>query len=115
MSRRRASQFSSMGGCGPTCHQPLRIGIGIHFSEAIVGGMGPPGSQIITAIGDTVNICARLESLTKEYDCAVILSRRAAEVAGLDVEGRELHQAPVKGRAQTVEFHALKTSDDLRV
>jgi hypothetical protein len=51
----------------------------------------------------------------KEYDCAVILSRRAAEVAGLDVEGRELHQAPVKGRAQTVEFYALKTSDDLRV
>ncbi len=77
--------------------------------------MGPPGSQIITAIGDTVNTCARLESLTKEYDCAVILSRRAAEVAGLDVEGRGLHQAPVKGRAQTVEFYALKTSDDLRV
>ena len=95
--------------------QPLRIGIGIHFSEAIVGGMGPPGSQIITAIGDTVNTCARLESLTKEYDCAVILSRRAAEVAGLDVQGRELHQAPVKGRAQTVEFYALKTLDDLRV
>lgn len=95
--------------------QPLRIGIGIHFSEAIVGGMGPPGSQIITAIGDTVNTCARLESLTKEYDCAIILSRRAAEVAGLDVQGRELHQAPVKGRAQTVEFYALKTSEDLRV
>jgi len=95
--------------------QPLRIGIGIHFSEAIVGGMGPPGSQIITAIGDTVNTCARLESLTKEYDCAIILSRRAAEVAGLDVQGRELHQAPVKGRAQTVEFYALKTLDDLRV
>jgi adenylate cyclase len=94
--------------------QPLRIGIGIHFSEAIVGGMGPPGSQIITAIGDTVNTCARLESLTKEYDCAVIVSRRAAEVGGLDVQGRELHQAPVKGRAQTVEFYALKTLDDLR-
>ena len=42
--------------------QPLRIGIGIHFSEAIVGAMGPPRSQIITAIGDTVNTCARLES-----------------------------------------------------
>ena len=44
-----------------------------------------------------------------------MMSRRAAEVAGLDVEGRELHQAPVKGRAQTVEFYALKTADDLRV
>ena len=58
--------------------------------------MGPPGSQIITAIGETVNTCARLESLTKKYDCAVIVSRRAAEMAGLDVKGRQLHQVPVK-------------------
>jgi adenylate cyclase len=95
--------------------QPMRIGIGIHFSEAIVGAMGPPGSQIITAIGDTVNACARLESLTKDYDCAAIVSRRAAEMAGLDVKGRKLHQALVQGRAQTVEFYALKTLADLRV
>jgi adenylate cyclase len=95
--------------------QPLRIGIGIHFSEAIVGAMGPPGSQIISAIGDMVNTCARLERLTKQYDCPVIMSRRAAEMAGLDVKGRELHQAPVDGRAQTVEFYTLKTMADLRV
>jgi adenylate cyclase len=95
--------------------QPMRIGIGIHFSEAIVGAMGPPGSQIITAIGETVNACALLESLTKKYDCAVIVSRRAAEIAGLDVKGRQLHQTPVKGRGQTVEFYALKTLADLRV
>jgi adenylate cyclase len=95
--------------------QPMQIGIGIHFSEAIVGAMGPPGSQIITAIGDTVNACARLESLTKKYDCPVIVSRRAAETAGLDVKGRQLHQAPVKGRMQIVEFYALKTLADLRV
>jgi adenylate cyclase len=95
--------------------QPMQIGIGIHFSEAIVGAMGPPGSQIITAIGDTVNACARLESLTKKYDCPVIVSRRAAETAGLDAKGRQLHQAPVKGRMQIVEFYALKTLADLRV
>ena len=33
--------------------QSLRIGIGIHLGEAIVGAMGPPGSQIISAIGET--------------------------------------------------------------
>ena len=95
--------------------QPLRIGIGIHFGEAIVGAMGPPKLQIISAIGDTVNTCARLESLTKEYDCRVIVSRRAAEMAGLNVKGRELHQASVSGRAQIVEFYAMKTLADLRV
>ena len=38
---------------------------------------GTAGSQIITAIGETVNACARLESLTKKYGCAVIVSRRS--------------------------------------
>lgn len=89
--------------------EPLRIGIGIHFSEAIVGAMGPPRSQIITAIGDTVNTCARLESLTKDYDCAVIVSRQAADAAGLKLDARKLHQAPVKGRREPVEFYTLET------
>ena len=98
--------------------EPLRIGIGIHYSEAIVGAMGPPRSQIITAIGDTVNTCARLEGLTKDYDCAVIISRQAAEAAeaaGLTIDGDKLHQASVKGRMEPVEFYALQTLADLPV
>jgi adenylate cyclase len=87
---------------------PLQMGIGIHFGEAIVGSMGPPRSQIITAIGDTVNTTARLESLTKDYDCVLILSHRAAEVAKLNLPDK-LHVASVKGRSESVEFYALKT------
>jgi adenylate cyclase len=87
--------------------EPLRIGIGIHYGEAIVGAMGPPRSQIITAIGDTVNTCARLESLTKEFNCAMIVSRPAAEAGGLDITGCDLRQAPVKGRVEPVEFYTL--------
>ena len=94
-------------------HQPLRIGIGIHFGEAIVGSMGPPRSQIVTAIGDTVNTAARLEGLTKDYDCSLILSRRAADAARLDLSGYKLSQAPVKGRSETVEFYALETVPDV--
>ena len=93
--------------------EPLRIGIGIHFAEAIVGSMGPPRSQIITAIGDAVNTAARLESLTKEYDCALVLSRRAAEAAGLDLAGQELHAVAVKGKVQKVEFYALQTIPEI--
>ena len=89
--------------------EPLRIGVGIHFSEAIVGAMGPPRSQVITAIGDAVNTCARLESLTKDYNCAVVISRQAAEAAGLSLDGQELYEARVKGRRQPVQFYALKT------
>jgi adenylate cyclase len=94
--------------------QPLQIGIGIHYSEAIVGMMGPPRSMIITAIGDTVNTAARLESLTKEYQCNVVVSRPAAEAAGIDVSGHTLHEAPVKGRVQTMQFYALQTVPEPR-
>ncbi len=87
--------------------EPLRIGIGVHYGEAIVGAMGPPRSQIITAIGDTVNTCARLESLTKEFNCVMIVSRPAAEAGGLDIAGCDLRQAPVKGRMEPVEFYTL--------
>lgn len=95
--------------------EPLRIGIGIHYSDAIVGAMGPPRAQMITAIGDPVNTCARLESLTKEYDCAVIVSRQAAEAAGLKLVGQKLHEATVKGRSEAVQFYALRTPADLQV
>ena len=109
-----------LAGLGDLNHQlrgelsaPLRIGIGIHYGEAIVGAMGPPRSQIITAIGDTVNTCARLESLTKDYDCVAIVSQQAAALAGLEVAGRELLQASVKGRSEPVQFYALKTLAEL--
>ncbi len=100
---------------GAELPQPLRIGIGIHFSEAIVGAMGPPKSQVLTAIGDTVNTAARLEGLTRDYDCALVVSRRAAEAAGLDLGARDLHECMVKGRLESVQFYALKAAPELPV
>jgi adenylate cyclase len=94
--------------------QPLKIGIGIHHAEAIVGQMGPPKAQTVTAIGDTANTAARLESLTKEYGASLVISRRAAEAAGLDVAGLKLHEAPVKGRVQSVQFYALESIPEIR-
>ena len=87
--------------------RPMRIGIAIHFGETIVGLMGPPRSKTIGAIGDTVNIAARLERLTKEFDCPLIVSREAVEAAGLDLTNTTLHESSVEGRAQRVQFYAL--------
>jgi len=95
--------------------EPLRIGVGIHHSEAIVGAMGPPRSQVITAIGDAVNTCARLESLTKEYGCSVVISRQAAVAAGLNLTDHKMHEAPVKGRREPVQFYALQTPAELQI
>lgn len=91
----------------PDLAHPLRIGIGIHLGEAIVGPLGPPGSQILTAIGDTVNTAARLEGLSKRHDGAVIVSRRAAVAAAIDLAGLQPQVAALAGRAEPVEYFAL--------
>jgi hypothetical protein len=62
-----------------------------------------------------VSTCARLESLTKKYNCRVIVSRHAAEAAGLNVKDRKLQRASVSGLSLPVEFYAVDSLADLRV
>lgn len=87
--------------------QPLKMGIGIHSGVAIVGMMGPPKTPILTALGDTINTCARLESLTKSYGVDLVVSEAAARAGGLDLSGFARHEAEAKGKAETVPMYAI--------
>jgi adenylate cyclase len=78
---------------------PLRIGIGIHVGPAIVGRMGYGEGVYLTAVGDTVNVASRLEQLTKEYDCPLVISEQVATRAGLDVSDLPRHELTVRNRA----------------
>ena len=98
---------------GAELPRPMQIGIAIHFGEAIVGLMGPTHARTIGAVGDMVNTTARLERLTKEYDCPLVISRQAAEAAGADLSGYALHESGVEGRTQSVQFYTLRTVPDV--
>ena len=77
---------------------PLRIGIGVHTGPSILGEIGPIAQTSLQFLGDTGNVAARLESLTKERGCVALIStatwaaaRRpalAARIAKVDIRGR---------------------------
>ena len=85
---------------------PLAIGIGIHTGQAIVGRMGPPKTPIISAIGDSVNIAARLERTTREMGVPLVVSAETLRAAGLHASAT-LTQVPLRGRAGTMQVIAL--------
>lgn len=81
---------------------PLRVGIGIHCGDAIVGAMGPPAAPMISALGDIVNVTARLESLTKEYGTGLIVSEDVLDCAGINKAGLPRHSVQVRGRDESL-------------
>ena len=78
--------------------QPIAIGIGIHAGTVILGEIGYRDRRVITAIGDTVHVASRLQDLTKDYACRVIVSETVATTAGVDLSHCVSHEVQVRGR-----------------
>lgn len=87
--------------------EPLRIGIGLHAGVAIVGTMGPPEAPIHSAIGDTVNIAARFEGMTKAYGCVLVVSADTLAHAGVEPKNATLHRVRVRGRSERINVFAV--------
>jgi len=82
--------------------RPLKVGVGINSGEAVVGSIGSEIRSDFTAIGDTVNLGARLEALTKELGVPMLISEyTAAELKGA-IPLRPMRQVKVQGREAAI-------------
>ena len=88
----------------------IRVGIGIASGTMNVGNMGSEFRIAYTVMGDTVNLGARLESLTKQYGVDIIVSDQTAQLAP-EFAYRELDLVRVKGKTEPVAIYEPLAAD----
>jgi adenylate cyclase len=96
--------------------QELRIGIGINTGVVIAGTIGGGGKLEFTLIGDTVNVAARVEQLTKTTGDAILLTHHTVDALITRPHGltdRGFHA--LKGKSAEVQVFGLDQEIDTRV
>ena len=89
--------------------EPIRFGIGINGGEVIVGDIGYRDHMVFTALGDAVNVAARLQDMTKILSCEVVVSDEVRATAGVVADALPQHDVEIRGRNEPMIVRA--TSD----
>jgi adenylate cyclase len=72
---------------------PLRMGVGLHYGQVVLGDLGSERSMAFATVGDTINVTSRLQALTRDLGATIVAS--GALVAA--VEGEAVDLALPKG------------------
>src|SRR6516165_8691260 len=93
--------------------EPIAIGVGLHAGSVILGELGYKDRLVLTAIGDSVHVAARLQELTKDYDCQLIVSEIVATTAGVEMSSFPLREVTARGRAEPLAVRIVGAINEL--
>jgi adenylate cyclase len=93
--------------------EPIRFGIGIHSGEVIVGDIGYRDHMVFTALGDAVNVAARLQDMTKSLGCEAVVSEEVLITAGLAADALPRQQVEIRGRKEPMTVRAVASTKTL--
>jgi adenylate cyclase len=68
---------------------------------------------VFTALGDAVNVAARLQDMTKSFACEAILSEEVRVTAGLPADGLPQQEVTIRGRTEPMIVHTVKSAETL--
>jgi adenylate cyclase len=93
--------------------EPIAIGVGLHAGNVILGELGYRDRFLLTAIGDPVHVAARLQELTKDYGCQLVVSDIVAATAGVEMSGFPVREVNVRGRAEPLAVRIVSAMNEL--
>jgi adenylate cyclase len=91
--------------------EPIRFGIGINGGEVIVGDIGYRDHMVFTALGDPVNVAARLQDMTKSLACELVVSDEVRATAELAEDALPAQEVAIRGRNEPM---IVRTVTDAR-
>jgi adenylate cyclase len=89
--------------------EPIQYGLGIHGGEVIIGDIGFQDHTVFTALGDPVNVAARLQDMTKSLNCKAIVSEDVFQTAGVAADALTRTEVAIRGREEPM---IVRVADD---
>ncbi len=91
-------------------HEPIRFGIGIHGGEVIVGEIGYRDHMVFTALGDAVNVAARLQDMTKSLACEAVISDEVRATAEVAEDALPAQEVAIRGRNEPMTVRTVMST-----
>ncbi len=93
--------------------QPVRIGMGLHLGDLVLGEIGAAKDAPRTIIGDAVNVASRLEAETKALGVELLVSDKVLHAAGMQCDPRALRNFNLRGVSAPIPALPVEHAADL--
>jgi len=90
-----------------------QFGIGLNGGRVIIGDIGYREHVVFTALGDAVNVAARLQDMTKELRCEVLIAEEVCRTAGMAADALSRREVPIRGRDKTMEVRVAERASQM--